>query len=73
MKIGRIIHPKEIRLDCVKIANVFASYQILLPEDTIVYAWEKYSKKNGSEWITIPESDEAIYLAIIEQLDVYEW
>lgn len=75
MKIARLISNEEIEYknDVERIKNVFASYQILIPEADIVNAWKRYSDSMAAGWMGLPESDEDIYLAIIKYLKVEEW
>lgn len=75
MKIAKFITGREEhKEDIQRLKDVFASYGILIPENDLVYAWEQYSEDNwAAGWISLPEKDEEVYLAIIKMFQLEEW
>ena len=75
MKIARFKQEEDSKYkdDIEKLKDIFASFQILIPESDIVSAWKTYSRTKDEEWSAIPEKDDETYLAIIDYLHVEEW
>ena len=75
MKLARLKQPEEenIKADLERLKNVFASYQILIPETDLLTAWGLYSESKESDWLPLLEKDEDIYLALVDYLEIFEW